>query len=84
MGHSPPTGGTLMKKIITSIISLVFVVSVIIFGFNYYLPGVKPLHLVALVEGGDSFANLLIDLGADVNAKDKNGLTPIHWVALNK
>jgi serine/threonine-protein phosphatase 6 regulatory ankyrin repeat subunit B len=29
-------------------------------------------------------ARLLIDSGAEVDATDENGWTPLHWAALNK
>jgi ankyrin repeat protein len=40
--------------------------------------GETPLHMAAL-SGPKEVAELLIAKGADVNAKDEDGVTPLHW-----
>jgi len=40
--------------------------------------GTTPLHK-ALLGGHKEIAELLISKGANVNAKDNDGLTPLHW-----
>ena len=40
----------------------------------------SPLHVAAIV-GCKQICQLLIDCGADVNAKDKHDCTPLHWAA---
>ena len=42
-----------------------------------------PLHLVAIL-GHKEVAELLVDAGADVNAKDGGGWTPLHFAARHK
>ena len=43
--------------------------------------GQTPLHIVA-ASGQREAAILLLDSGADVNAKNDNAETPLHWAAL--
>ena len=40
--------------------------------------GFTPLHLACNV-GRSNLAEMLLDHGAEINAKDKNGMTPLHW-----
>ena len=42
--------------------------------------GWRPLYR-AVLSGNTQMAELLIDKGADVNAKDYNGWTSLHWAA---
>ena len=44
------------------------------------LQDITPLHLAAETNSID-IARLLIDSGADIEAKDNDGLTPMHWAA---
>jgi hypothetical protein len=44
--------------------------------------GSRPLHAAAM-WGYDGVVKLLIDRGADVNARDRSGSTPLHWAATN-
>jgi ankyrin repeat protein len=43
-----------------------------------YTNGVTPLHIAA-ARGDTNVAKLLITHKADVNAKDNNGMTPLHY-----
>ena len=42
--------------------------------------GATPLHS-AVMNGHIEIARLLLQNGADVNAKDNDGYTPLHWAA---
>jgi ankyrin repeat protein len=42
--------------------------------------GDRPLHRAAM-EGNTDIARLLIEAGADVNARNALGQTPLHWAA---
>jgi ankyrin repeat protein len=43
--------------------------------------GFRPLH-VAAAEGHTELISLLLDRGADINARDHSGYTPLHWAVM--
>jgi len=43
-------------------------------------PGITPLHIAAALDLR-TVANLLVTVGADVNARTQGGFTPLHWAA---
>lgn len=43
-------------------------------------PGITPLHLAAAMDR-TLIAEVLIDHGADLDARTDNGFTPLHWAA---
>merc|ERR1711871_1182850 len=47
--------------------------------------GARPLHMCGMSRGGDASAliNVLIDAGADVNAKDNYEMTPMDRLSSN-
>uniref|UniRef100_A0A3P8Z511 Ion transport domain-containing protein n=1 Tax=Esox lucius TaxID=8010 RepID=A0A3P8Z511_ESOLU len=55
------------------------------FGAQVQLGGGKaretPLHIAARVKGGEKVAEMLLKSGADVNAEQENGETPMHIAA---
>ena len=42
----------------------------------------KAISIHAVIKNGDiSGAQALLDAGVDINARDQNGSTPLHWAA---
>jgi len=75
-----------MKKTIklVSILFLVLGISGLIYLFqHYWTTGETPLHL-AVEQENIPIANLLITLGADVNARDQYGGTPLDNTLFNE